>query len=227
MPSFNLSLDDFSPHPQAGLNFEVIDVCNTLVDAYPEIKINLFVPAAYCRLGETPCFLTKNLEWVERVSQLPAENYRVNLHGYYHCRYSQKYGNSNNDEWQHLSIDEAKLTAKHMIDEFNAAGLDFVPTFRPPGWKASRGAIQALQFLGVNCFAGAKQFHTGVKDVVNVKWVNYNWDTVNKCKLHDEDVVAYGHTSSWTTNYMNEERLELILDLLDNEDFDFKFIEDM
>lgn len=242
MRKFNLSLDDMSPHPRAGLNFESIQWCEELIADYPQIKINLFVPAAYCRLGEeNPCYISKNKEWLNSLKSLPIHNYRVNAHGLFHRRINKKYGNSNNDEWQYLTYSSAVVLRNHMAMEFAAAGLFkmglfpnqahpiFMPTFRPPGWKISKGAIQALQAnggAGVTCFAGSKEYYEKVKDVLTVKWVSYNWDLTGSCK-EKGDIVAYGHTSDWTNNYMNEDRYKLIKSLLDSEKFDFRFIEDM
>lgn len=129
MSAFNLSLDDFSPYTNAGLDFGSIDVCDKLIAIYPDIKINLFVPSAYCRLNKDPAYLSKHLDWVNKVNSL-GDNYRVNLHGHYHRRVSSKYGNSNNDEWQYLKYSEAKLLANVMTGEFKKAGLSFTPTFR-------------------------------------------------------------------------------------------------
>lgn len=240
---FNLSLDDMSPHPRAGFGFESIGWCNKLIKKYPDLKINLFVPAAYCRLGEEPCYLSNHKQWLDRLKKLPLDNYRVNVHGMFHRRISKKHGNSNNDEWEHLSLGGARVLAREMAGEFARAGLFkagyfpnqahpiFMPTFRPPGWRISREAVQALQSSsgnGIACFAGSKEYYEKVKDVLEVKWVSYNWDLTGPCKVKG-DVVAYGHTSDWTNNYMDKERYKLIKNFLDKHanDIEFRFIEEM
>jgi hypothetical protein len=144
MRKFNLSLDDFSPHPRAGLNFESIKWCNELIKLYPGIRINLFVPAAYCRLGEDPCYLSENLDWVERVKALPKANYRINLHGLFHRRTDGKNPDSNNDEFQHLKGDWADMYIDTMMTEFANVGLEYRKTFRPPGWKISKSCVRIL-----------------------------------------------------------------------------------
>lgn len=230
MRKFSLSLDDFSPHPRSGLNFESIKWCDKLIEQY-DIKINLFVPAAYARLEDIPYRLTENQHWVDKVKKL-GDNYRINLHGYCHRRSNgdfymhKKYSQSNNDEWEFLNYTYAYSIARLMIEEFDQAGLDYTPTFRPPAWKISREAVTALEAHGITCFAGSKEYYEKCKDIVNVKWVNYNWDLTGPCKTTG-DIVAFGHTSNWTNNYMNEERYNLIKELLDKEQFDFRFIEDM
>ena len=59
-----------------------------------------------------------------------------------------------------------------------------------------------------------------------MKWVSYNWDMTKECKVTG-DVIAYGHTSNWTNNYINEDRFNLIIDLLESDKFEFKFIEEL
>jgi hypothetical protein len=54
--------------------------------------------------------------------------------------------------------------------------------------------------------------------------VSYNWDLTGPCSVKG-DVIAYGHTSDWTNNYMDKERFNLINELLGKEKFRFKFIE--
>lgn len=236
---FNLSLDDMSPHPKAGIKFESIEWCEKLIADYPQLKINLFVPAAYCRLGEQSHKLSEHMDWVKKLRQLSDTNYRINMHGLYHRRISPKHGNSNNDEWQFLEFKSASILAAGMFGEFTAAGLigtkisdymdpKFRPTFRPPGWKISKGSVYALQNYGVNCFAGSKEYYKKVKDAMRpgTKWVSYNWDLTGPCNVKG-DVVAYGHTSSWTNNYMDETRYKLVKNLLDSRTFDFRFIEEM
>lgn len=223
---FNLSLDDFSPHPRAGLNFESIYWCNKLIDIYPEIKIDLFVPAAYSRLGEAPCFLSEHPEWIKRVISLP-DNYRICCHGYFHKRLSQKRGNSNNDEWQFLNEEQATVVFNHMVGEFQMAGLDYHKTFRPPGWKISQSAVKVLtdnNFI----IAGSREYYDKISTKVSgSKWVLFNWDLVSQPPKCDT-VVAYGHTSSWTNNYMNEDRFNLICDYLSKQnDVRFEFIADL
>jgi len=223
---FNLSLDDFSPHPRAGLNFESIEWCDKLIELYPDIKIDLFVPAAYCRLGEDPCHLSKNKEWVERVNALPA-NYRVCFHGYYHRRLSTKHGNSNNDEWQFLNEQQAALFASHMINEFEEAGIRCHKTFRPPGWKISVSSAKVLTNAGFVIAGDGNYFNRISGKVSGLKWVQYNWDLVGP-KPKSDCIVAYGHTSDWTNNYMDETRFNMVVECLKGTDkIDFRFIGDL
>jgi hypothetical protein len=221
MRKFNLSLDDYSPHPRT----DNLTWCNKLIERYPNIKIDLFVPAAYCRLGEQPNYLSKNLEWVDKANTL-RRNYGIGLHGLYHRRTGTSKPNSNNDEFQYLSYSEANRVIDRMMDEFHTSGLKYKMVFRPPGWKVSASAATVLTKRGF-IIAGDSNYHKQLKVAVpNMKWISYNWDMTKPCDING-DIFAYGHTSDWTNNYMNEERFNLICDVLDTDDFDFRFIEEL
>ena len=221
MKRFNLNLDDFSPHP----NTNDLFWCNKLIEKYPEIKINLFVPAAYARLGEEPYFLSEYPEWVENTKRLPS-NYRINLHGFYHRRVDKRYPKSNNNEFELLDKKETLLVLKNIMGEFKRVGIEYKNTFRAPGWHLSLDAVNVLIDNGF-IIAGNNVYYNAYKDKVhNIRWVNYNWDMTSAYNLETNDVVAFGHTSNWTNNYMNEERYNLIVNLLSKEEYRFDFIED-
>ena len=231
MRKFNLSLDDLAPHPNTGANFESIYWCDKLIEDFPNIKINLFVPASYARLNEIYYNLSDYSDWVSKLNALP-NNYRVNLHGYRHRRWvkdfymHKKYPPSNNDEWQFLNFQYAYNIGKLMIEEFNRAGVKYEPTFRPPGWKISKEAIKALEALGIKCFAGSAEYYEKHKSHLNTRWVSFNWDLAFS-DAPKGNIIAYGHTSNWTNNYMNEDRYNLIKNTLNSDNFDFRFIEEM
>lgn len=235
MRKFNLSLDDMSPHPRAGLNFESIEWCDKLIEKYPFLCINLFVPTSYCRLGEgqNDYHISKYRDWVNKLDALPKLNYRINFHGVNHSRQYYpsnqkryaKYPKSNNDEWQYLNYKDAQDLVTMMLQDFKAMGLSHVKTFRPPGWKVSKDAVRALQDAKFGVIAGSPEYYKKVKDVLNIKWVSYNYDLVSK--IPAGDIVAYGHTSDWTNNYLNEDKYNLICRILDSDNFSFHFIEDM
>jgi hypothetical protein len=224
MRKFNLSLDDFSPHKKSGLNFESIYWCNKLIEKWPSIKIDLFTPAAYCRIGEDPCYLTKHPAWVNEVNALP-NNYRINMHGLFHRRTDGKHPDSNNDEFQFLKGEWAHAYINTMITEFNNSGLKYHKVFRPPGWKISFSSVRALMAKGF-IIAGDEAHYQKFKDIKNLKWISYNYDMVGKIPTKSP-LIAYGHTSNWTNNYMDETRFNLLSNILDNSKFDFKFIEEL
>ena len=214
-----------SPHPRAGLNFESIGWCDKLIEKYPDIKINLFVPAAYCRLGEQPCYLSKNPEWVKKVNNL-SDNYRINMHGMFHRRVDGKNSKSNNDEFQFLNAQNAKNMIDKMTKEFKKAGLKFNRTFRAPGWKLSSGAIVSL-IRSKFVIAGSKEYYDKyIKQfpVLKDKYISYNWDLISKAP--NEDIFVAAHTSIWTNNYFNEEMFNVVKNELERDEFKFVFIED-
>jgi len=74
--------------------------------------------------------------------------------------------------------------------------------------------------------AGNQIYYKKLKHIKGLKWISYNWDLIGPCNVSG-DVVAYGHTSSWTSNYFDEEKFNLVLDVLSKKQFDFKFISEM
>lgn len=225
---FNLSLDDYSPHPNAGLHHESIAWCERLIEKYGYVKINLFIPAAYCRLNENPRYLSQFQEWVDYVARLPEEHYRINLHGLFHRRIDGKNPDSNNDEFQFLKGTWTTNVITMMINEFDKVGLKYHKTFRPPGWKISHEAAQELTDKGF-IIAGDDKYYSLYKDKIeNLKWASYNWDMTKPYVWgKDPDVIAFGHTSNWTNNYLNKDRFELIDGVLRNDTYKFVFIEDL
>ena len=114
-----------------------------------------------------------------------------------------------------------------MISEFDRAGLEYHKTFRPPGWKISKSAVQILVSKGFIIAGDNSHYEMFEKKIKHNMWVSYNWDLTDTCNVSSSHVVAYGHTSDWTNNYMNKVRFELIDDLLKKEKFDFRFIEEL
>lgn len=230
MNKFNLSLDDMSPHPKAGLNFESVKWCDKIIEKYPDFKVNLFVPAAYGRLGEPHYNVSSDNhhEWVEKLNALSA-NYRINPHGYKHRRSRKDWDfhkgiESNNNEWENLTYAQAGMLLDNIEEDFEWVKIKYTKTFRPPGWHIGREAAKLLVDRGYK-IAGNNVYYEKLKDIPNIKWVSYNWDLLTAPP--NENVIAYGHTSNWTTNYLNEERYNTIINFLNNKEFEFCFIEDM
>lgn len=223
---FSLTLDDFSPRPHTNDLYW----CNKLIEKYPGVKIDLFVPAAYARLSDkTPYLLSENLDWVEQAKQLPG-NYRLNLHGFFHRRTKRdwkhhKGPDSNNNEWGRLSYDQAAYWLKQIESEFEKVGLGYYKVFRAPGWHLSKGAVRLLGDRGY-IIAGDDKYYRKYKSELNTKWVSYNWDMTSK-PPNKNNIVAFGHTSDWTNNYMDEERYRIIKNFLNKNDTEFKFIGEM
>jgi len=217
MTNFCLTLDDLSPHPRAGGDFKVLLNCDKLVKKYPNIKINLFLPAAYYRLkygNNVPYFLSNHPEWVNTINKLPKKNYRINYHGMYHVNKTKHGTGSNNDEWEFLNTASAAGLMNEMMCEFKVAGIKAHRTFRAPGWKISKEASKVLLQNGFKIACLEKRI----------------WDISHECDLIG-DIIAFGHTSDWAqkqpNNYLDQYSMVRIMKLLDSKKFDFKFIEDM
>lgn len=229
MRKFNLSLDDFSPHPRAGLNFESIHWCDKLIERYPDIKIDLFIPVRYKRLSDKTayCLDIGQTEWCQRVQEfVKRANYSVCPHGVNHMREAnKKYPASNNDEFQYIDevTAQAKLGVIYYI--FDKVGIKYDKVFRPPGWKLSVSAAKVLtkhDFI----IAGNKEYYNILKHrVPGMKWVSYNYDLVGA--VPGGDIVSYGHTSNWTNNYFNEQKYHLVCDILDSDEFEFYSLKDL
>jgi hypothetical protein len=225
MRSFTLTLDDFSPRP--GTND--LAWCNKLIEKHPNIKIDLFVPAAYCRLGEKPHYLSDYPDWIEKTKNLP-KNYKINLHGMFHRRSRKDFiwhtGTvSNNNEWENLTYKQANVLLKMIVKEFDKIGIKYSRVFRAPGWHIGKDAIRLLTDKGY-VIAGNEHYYQKYKSKVsNMRYISYNWDLTKTCSV-EGDVVGFGHTSNWTDNYINEKRYKLIVDLLESDKFEFMFIED-
>lgn len=224
-PIFNLSLDDFSPHPRT----QDLTYCNHLISFFPDIKIDLFVPAAYGRLGEkTYPILDK--PWLQFVKSLPP-NYKVNLHGFYHRRTKADFSwhsghNSNNNEWELLNELQATYLLDRMEASFRGAKLKHAKVFRPPGWYISQDAARVLRKRGY-LVAGDKKHMGKQKKEDKIGWVLYNYDMTGPWQRVDQDCFAFGHTSDWTNNFMDETRFRYLKSLLEAEKFEFKFLEEM
>ncbi|KKL86044.1 hypothetical protein LCGC14_1948650 [marine sediment metagenome] len=228
---FSLSLDDFSAHPRAGLNFESIYWCDKLIERFPDVRINLFVPAAYARLNEQKHHLTNFPEWVQRVKELSSKNYRICPHGLFHRRFItdfefHKKSASNNDEFQFLDTEQAKTIIYKMLAEFENAGLKYSKVFRPPGWKISLSSAKVLTSMGF-IIAGDDKYYKLLKNlVINLKWVSVNWHLTPETNIIG-DLICAGHTSNWTHNFFNEASYDLVCKVLDSKQYEFKFLEEM
>lgn len=232
MPKFTLTIDDQSPHDEAGLNFEVIRWCDKLIEKYPNFKITLFTPAAYARLDGKPHYLSHYPKWVERMNDLNPNNYQIGLHGLKHRRSAKDYvfhakkPPSNNDEFQFLNKEEAQLIIGHMLYEFDKAGLRYSKVFRPPGWKISVSTARELTRENI-LISTNEQYCDILKDKVpNIRSVSATWHLEKDIQVSG-DVVAASHSSKWVFNFLDETRYNMICRVLEQNDYEFCFLEDM
>jgi len=193
-------------------------------ELYPDIKINLFVPARYARLQENPHPLIQNPEWCERVNELPS-NFQVGMHGLYHRSSSDDFNfhttQSNNDEFRYLNTEQAEVVVNEMINEFEQSGLKYAKIFRPPRWSISYDVAQILTKRGFT-IAGHDDYFQQCKGIEGLKWVSVNWHLIDVPP--PQNIIAAGHTSDWTYNYFNQERFELVKKVLEGQEWKFRFI---
>jgi hypothetical protein len=223
---FLLSLDDYSPCPNTNNLFWA----NKLIEKFPDIKIDLFVSAGYCRLKDKyPYYLYRHLDWVKSTKELP-NNYRINLHGLLHRRsiYDFEFHTgieSNNNEWENLNYKQASFLLDGIEKIFNKVDLKYAKVFRPPGFHIGKEAVKLLTDRGY-LIAGSEKYYNKYKDIENLKWVSYNWDLITTPQPK-ENVYAFGHTSDWTNNYLNEDKYNKIVEILNNNKYEFSFIEEL
>jgi hypothetical protein len=223
---FSLSLDDYSS--RSGTND--LTWCDKLIEKFPEVKIDLFVPAAYARINDkNPCYLSKHLDWTEQVKKLP-KNYRINLHGFFHRRTKRDWAEhrgieSNNNEWENLTYKQADELLNKIEEEFNKVGLAHTKIFRPPGWHVGGEAVRLLKDRGY-VIAGNDKYYNLYKAIPSLKWISYNWDLIGPCPTSG-DIFCYGHVSDWNKNFFSKDRYELVSKVLDGKSFEFVFLDEV
>lgn len=225
MNRFLLSLDDYSP--KDGTND--LTWCDKLIERFPEVKIDLFVPAAFARINDrSPFYLSGHLDWVNKVKNLK-KNYKINPHGFFHRRTKRDWAEhrgieSNNNEWENLTYKQAVDILSKMEEEFNKVGLECTKILRPSGWHLSREAAKALKDCGY-IIAGNDKYYNLYKDISGLKWISYNWDLLGPYPING-DIFAYGHVSDWNKNFFSKDKYELVSKVLESANFEFVFLEE-
>jgi len=237
MFSFNISIDDISPHPLSSTR--VLARCYELIEEFEDIKFTLFIPVSYWRTmppqegrpdtrTEAPLQINLYHEFCEELRNLPKKNFEIGYHGYFHGIPNQ----SNNDEFQHLTYNQTKERLELMFQTVEDAGLKekFKPIFRPPAWRMSAEAIKAAKDLGIEILALSakpkyKETYGGEdENFENVVYYNVNppFDPLTLC---DTTEVVY-HACEWDKNYLDEQKTEDLKRFLkQNEDkIDFCFM---
>jgi len=231
----NISIDDVSPHPASSI--KVIDRCFELINFFPEIKFSLFVPIAYWRTikpsfaTQRPLYINEYPEFCEILRNLSPRNFEICYHGLYHGMPNK----SDNDEFQHLTLEEASKKFEEMFDVVEAAGLinTFKPIFRPPAWRMSPGSIEAAKQAGIKILAlspkeYAKKTYKGVENFFP-KVVYYNCNPPFDPLIQSSVVETVYHACEWDKNYLS---IELTIELKRwlktiNDQLDFVFLENM
>lgn len=230
----NISIDDVSPHPFSSM--KVLKNCEKVVRHFPSVKFSLFIPIAYWRTikpgiaTSRPLFIYEYPDFCEALKSLSPENYEICFHGFYHGIP----GKSDNDEFQHLTYDEALLKFSQINEAVKKSGLEhiFKPIFRPPAWRMSSGAIEAAKHVGINVLAlSPKEYAKNTYCGADESFENVVYFTCNPpfdpLASHENNEIVY-HACEWDRNYFSDEMSnDLIAWLHSQENVEFSFIGDL
>ena len=231
----NISIDDVSPHPQSSV--KVLDRCEALLKKYPAMKFTLFIPAAYWRTkgknaNAKPYYLSKCRAFCLRIRDLPDCSFEIGYHGYYHGIIDV----SNNDEFKTLSYAKAKHRFNQMFAEVDEAGLKkkFKLIFRPPGWRMSKGAIQAACTVGFSLLSlSDEKKHKIIYDGMD-EWFSRFRNVISRniappfkmLRLSRKTEIVY-HACEWDKNCLDKAKAKELSNFLIEKNVEFSFIEDL
>lgn len=227
----NISIDDVSPHPQAGIG--VLNRCHELIEEFPEIKFTLFVPICYSRLNEPQYPIGNFPEFCETLKKLPTKNFEIGYHGYHHGII----GKNSNDEFRYLNYNDAVDKFKLIIDEVDKSGMNevFKPIFRPPAWRMTPEAIRAAKDVGVEVLAlspdkyddGSLDYGSEDKKFKNVIYYNV-CPPFKPLQLFEKTEMVY-HACEWDKNYLSKTLTSDLKHFLlkNKEKINFSFIGDL
>ena len=223
----NISIDDVSPHPKAGVG--VVDRCFELIEVFPNIKFTLFIPMCYTRLDEQSYLISEFPEFCKTLKELPTDNFEIGYHGFHHGIL----GYSNNDEFQHLSYKQTISKFTLIQEEREKAGLDdvFKSIFRPPAWRMSSEAIRAAKDCGIEILALSPKSYAqqtyGDFSFPNIVYYNVN-PPFDELKLFEKTEMVY-HACEWDKNYLSKELTKDLKEFLseNKDDIEFCFMENL
>lgn len=230
----NISIDDVSPHPRSSI--KVLDRCFELIEKFPNIKFTLFVPIAYWRTvrpeiaTQSPLVLSAFPDFCKTIKELPKKNFEICYHGLFHGIP----GKSDNDEFQHLTEEQAREKFSTMFNIVETVGLKevFKPIFRPPAWRMSPQAIKVAAEVGIRTLAlspkdYAKQTYCGAENnFPQVVYFNCA-PPFEPLTVHPNNEIVY-HACEWDKNYLSTTlKHDLEKWLQDQTNIEFKFIEEL
>ena len=228
----NVSIDDVSPHQFSSTR--VLENCEQLIEEFPDIKISLFVPTAYwttlnsATTTKEPLKLSQFRVFCEELQDLDPNNYERGFHGYYHGIPGQ----SDNDEFQSISYEEANDKIDLMFEEVAISGLQglFKKIFRPPAWRMNPDAFRCLSDRGFNLFA-LTDLEYAVETYADAH-KNYKHTISNQfppfkpLKIVEKCGIVY-HACEWDKNFLNSEKTEELINFINSSDEkEFVFLED-
>lgn len=227
----NISIDDVSPHPMSSTS--VLWRCQRVLREFPDARFTLFVPTAYWRtMGHTA---TSEALWLDRhagfcneLAALDPKSFEIGYHGLHHGIP----GESNNDELQHLSYEDALYVMDQMLGGAYNAKMEafFKPILRPPAWRMSPGAFKAAEEKGIRTFAlspdgYAMATYAGAQEGRRV--VYYDCCPPSKpLRLLEKTEIVY-HACEWDSNHLDDSACDRLMEFLTRhrDDYEFCFIE--
>ena len=237
MNKVNISIDDVSPHPRSSIT--VIDQCYRVLKEFPNAKFSLFVPLAYWRtiplppesVSKAPFRIDAFPDFCSFIKDLPKESFEIGYHGVFHGIPGQ----SNNDEFKTITLEEARHKFSVMKELAKRGGLEdtFKSIFRPPAWRMSPGSFQAAEEAGIDILAlspkeyAVESYNGADKSFKNVVYYNVNppFDPFNLYPLTE---IVY-HACQWDKNYLDENKTSDLISFLKKhkDEISFCFMDEM
>lgn len=231
----NISIDDVSPHPHSSAI--VLDRCFEIIEAFPDAKFTLFVPAAYWRTMHPTESTVKPLQinlfpdFCKKLNDLPRNNFELGYHGFYHGIP----GKNDNDEMRYLNKESCNELLDAIFKVVDMAGLKerFSPILRPPAWRMSEGCFDSCLEKGIEVLALSNFFEDYSDDSLNYHGRDSEFKDVvyftssppwKPLKLTDKTEIVY-HACEWDKNFLSEsmtqDLIKFIHENLDNIEFSF------
>ena len=230
----NISIDDVSPHPMSSV--KVLDRCFELIEIFPDIKFSLFVPISYWRTvrpeiaTQQPLQIDMFPDFCNTIKNLPKNNFEICYHGFFHGIP----GKSDNDEFQHLTYEQATEKFNTMFNVVEKSGLQeiFKPIFRPPAWRMSPDAIRAAKDAGIQILAlspkdYAKQTYGGAENSFPKVIYSNCVPPFDPLTYSENNEIVY-HACEWDKNYLSKDhKNDLSFWLKEQNNVSYKFLEEL
>ena len=226
--NLTISIDDVCPHPNSSI--KVLDRCFELINIFPDIKFVLFIPLAYWRTfryaTKNPLYIYDYDDFCSYIKKLPKKNFKIGYHGCFHGRP----GETDNDEFEKLTYEDAFSRFKLMSEIAKKSSLDktFSPIFRPPAWRMSPDSFKAA-------------FDSGIKHLALLKTPPQNLSYQNEDKndsykvsyatcyppfvplFLEEDTDIVYHACEWDKNYLSKKLTHELINFIQKEEKNISF----
>ncbi len=227
----NISIDDVSPHQFSSTR--ILEKCDELVEQFPQIKFSLFIPLAYLRTVKpgtataNPLRISEFPDFCNELRNLDPDNYEIGYHGYFHGIP----GKSDNDEFQHISYEDASIKADLMLEEVEKSDLGhvFKKMFRPPAWRMGPEAFRSLHDKGFDLFAltdldYAVKTYAGSQEKYP-STISAQFPPFRELKKEEKCGIVY-HACEWDQNFLDSEKLTKLIDFLNKNNPEFVFLKE-